>query len=455
MGWRQGKPASVVSLDWQHDTLQFESVRKAGQGCRSVTQGSMVLPENVFEEDAETLGAALRTKLDAAGIKEKGAICSLPIAWLFGVRTEVPQLSGEDLEFFFQTQAERAFPLPLDELCISRSQFTSSEGKQHAFIMAIAVHRLDHLSRVMQAAGLQPLSWSLNSASPSFLQSLPEKNALCICSKPHGFDLIVVLGQRLALARSLSETDSSGQIAREVKISLGELDADIQASVDAFYHCAEWDVDEGAIPEITKTFDGLAKRLDLEYKSVSRKQTAALDLGADFLLNRANPFEFLPPKVSPFEEWTQTFSTGRNKWLGTATVAVVFTLCLLFFWKSQTLKGLEEEWLAMEEQVGELEGLQERIRLYRPWYDESIPSLKLIQHLTQAFPEQGEVWVRELEIRDASTVVCSGFARNQRAWLDMFEKLRMSPQVKDLTLGYLREDKQQEFSFQYRWEAKP
>ena len=81
MGWRQGKPASVVSLDWQHDTLQFESVRKAGQGCRSVTQGSMVLPENVFEEDAETLGAALRTKLDAAGIKEKGAICSLPIAF--------------------------------------------------------------------------------------------------------------------------------------------------------------------------------------------------------------------------------------------------------------------------------------------------------------------------------------------------------------------------------------
>ncbi len=108
--------------------------------------------------------------------------------------------------------------------------------------------------------------------------------------------------------------------------------------------------------------------------------------------------------------------------------------------------------MAMEVQVGELEELQNRIRLYRPWFNDSVPTLKLIQHLTEAFPEQGDVWVKELDIREPFMVVCAGFARSNRAWLAMLEKLRTSPEVKDLTVHQVREDKQHQFSFQYRWE---
>ena len=137
---------------------------------------------------------------------------------------------------------------------------------------------------------------------------------------------------------------------------------------------------------------------------------------------------------------------------GCGAAAAILIISLLFFWQSQKLQALDEEWKAMEIQVGQLEELQNRIRLYRPWFDESIPTLKLIRHLAEAFPEQGDVWVKELDVREPYIVVCSGFARSNRAWLAMLEKLRTSPEVKDLAVLQVREDKQLQFSFQYRWE---
>ena len=73
--------------------------------------------------------------------------------------------------------------------------------------------------------------------------------------------------------------------------------------------------------------------------------------------------------------------------------------------------------------------------------------------MTEAFPEEGEVWVKELDIRENGQVSCSGFATSNRAWLDMLEKLRGSSQVKDLTVDQVRDDRQTQFSFRYRWEA--
>jgi len=448
IGLKQKKPASVLSLDWRYDTLHFECVRKGGSACRSDGEGTFNLPEDLFKESPEALGAQLREKLDAVGIKEKSCVCSLPIGWLFTFRTEVPDLDGEDLEFFFATQAEREFPFPVEDLHIARSSFTSPEGKPYAFMAGIPVQRLAHLDKVLEAAKLKPLSWSLHWGGAGFLQSLPDANALCLMPTAPGFDLVAVSGQQLAMARSLNETSNAQQIAREIKISVGELTADLQSSLKHCYYFPE----EGARGEFDEALQEVADRLSLKPSTLSQKQSSAFGLASDFLLDRVNPFEFLPPKISPFQEWSQKFSTGRNKWLGGGAAAVILIISLLFFWQAQKLQALDEEWMAMEVQVGELEELQNRIRLYRPWFDESVPTLKIIQHLTQAFPEQGDVWVKELDIREPFMVVCAGFARSNRAWLAMLEKLRTSPEVKDLTVHQVREDKQHQFSFQYRWE---
>jgi hypothetical protein len=54
---------------------------------------------------------------------------------------------------------------------------------------------------------------------------------------------------------------------------------------------------------------------------------------------------------------------------------------------------------------------QAKIKQYRPWYDESARSLSILRQLTQAFPEDGVVTAKTLEIREANLVTCTGTAR--------------------------------------------
>lgn len=448
IGLKQNKPVSVLSLDWRYDTLRFESVRKSTNACQSHEKGEFNLPEDLFSVEPELVGTQLREKLNSLDLQGKACVSTLPVGWLFTFRTEVPDLNGEDLEFFYATQAEREFPFPIEDLHIARSAFHSPEGKSYVFMAAIPVQRLAYLNKVLESARLKPLSWSLHWAGGGFLDSLPDANALCLSPTSSGFDLVALSGQKLAMARSLNETSNAQQIAREIKISVGELPPDLQSSLKYCYYFQE----EGAGGEFDQALQDVADRLGLKPSTLSQHHSPAFDLASDYLLDRGNPFEFLPPKVTAFQEWSQKISTGRNKWFGGGAAAAILIISLLFFWQSQKLQALDEEWKAMEIQVGELEELQNRIRLYRPWFDESIPTLKLIQHLAEAFPEQGDVWVKELDIREPYIVVCSGFARNNRAWLAMLEKLRNSSEVKDLAVLQVREDKQLQFSFQYRWE---
>ena len=72
-------------------------------------------------------------------------------------------------------------------------------------------------------------------------------------------------------------------------------------------------------------------------------------------------------------------------------------------------------------------GLQEQIRQYRPWYDESVRGLTILKRLTENFPEDGSVTAKTVEIRDLNAVTCTGIARNYQALLKTVERLRGMP----------------------------
>jgi hypothetical protein len=72
--------------------------------------------------------------------------------------------------------------------------------------------------------------------------------------------------------------------------------------------------------------------------------------------------------------------------------------------------------------------------------------------LTQAFPEDGSVTAKTVEIRDLSVVTCTGTARNYQVLLQTLQKLRASPQIRDANLGPTRgQSPALQFSFSFAW----
>ena len=82
--------------------------------------------------------------------------------------------------------------------------------------------------------------------------------------------------------------------------------------------------------------------------------------------------------------------------------------------------------------------LQEKIRKYRPWHDDAIRSLSVLREITKAFPEEGSIWVKSVEIRGMASLQMSGEAKSEKAWLAMLAKLRENKTIGDLKVSQVK-----------------
>ena len=124
----------------------------------------------------------------------------------------------------------------------------------------------------------------------------------------------------------------------------------------------------------------------------------------------------------------------------------------LFFYQQFQLWQLEAQWAKLQPTVRQLEGLQEQIRQYRPWFDQSVRGLTILRSLTQAFPEDGSVTAKTVEIRDLNAVTCTGIARDRQVLLKTIENVRKIQQFREVALGPTRgQPPAVQFTFNFQW----
>jgi hypothetical protein len=105
----------------------------------------------------------------------------------------------------------------------------------------------------------------------------------------------------------------------------------------------------------------------------------------------------------------------------------------------------------MAAEVNQLQDTQDRIRKFRPWFDESIRQLSILRALTLAFPEDGSVTAKTIDIRAPNVVTCSGTTRDNLSLLKVLEHLRGQPGVADVSLGQIRGKSPMQFTFNFHW----
>jgi len=180
----------------------------------------------------------------------------------------------------------------------------------------------------------------------------------------------------------------------------------------------------------------------------------AVGLAVRHLLGQDNGFEFLPPRVSRWKQFAEQQSSKKLFYV----VAVLALSALvgggLFGWQQWQLTQLETQWDSMKNQVAQAEDMQARIRKFRPWYDESFLTLSILKRLTEAFPEDGTVAAKSVEIRARSGVTCTGIARSNAAWLKMLDQLRAAKEITNLKVEHIKGGagtQPLEFTFNFHW----
>ena len=446
-------------------------VLKRTNGSLAVLQSfSAQLTLDPLTAAPELVGREIRNQLDAAGVRERDCIVGLPLRWVLTTQTELPPLPDADAASLVRMEAERNFHTDVTQLQVSDSRSPLADDKKFVLLAGIPNTHIGSLEQVLAAAKLKPVSFGL--ALPA-LQSPGAKKSdgvLALAIGEGNVGLQITTGGVAALRALEGAVENEGGrrsllasvVAREARVTLGQLPAGLRAAVKHIRIFGPRDLAQQLADEMELKFEPMGLKVEVvsayapDEFGVTLPPEATLSpafsLAARCLTEDRPAFEFLPPKPTLIEQFIAKYSSGRLRTTGAIAAGVAVIILGLFLIQQIQLWRLRSQWSHMAAKVTELQGIQDQIRFYRPWYDDSFRTLSILRQLTLAFPEDGVVTAKSIEIRDGgSTVSCSGNARDIASLLAMQAKLRMMTGVTDVHITQQRGKSPMQFTFDFKY----
>ncbi len=469
-GNNPSRNSSILALALEGSNLQGVVLRRGKGAFQAAHAFNASLSLDPLTADADLVGREIRNCLEKAGVNENRCVVGVPLNWALTLQVKLPEIPDAEVAAFLNIQAERGFPYAPEDLMVSTSRYRSPEGQRYATLVAVPRNHSASLEKVLRAAKLKPLSFSLAmpALQPPNHEGIPGLIALRVGET--SIDLQVTCGGGVAVLRTLQSVwEGQGAekqidtdlLNREMRLTLGQLPGEFRESISKLrlFGRPDW------VNRLAGDIAPSAKRagLQVEVRSVDQADglsgaltasadgSPALALGARYLISGAGDFEFLPPRVSAWKQATARLTSRKVGSVGATAGSLAFVVVVVFLAQSWKLSGLESRWREMSPRVAEISAMQQNIRKFRPWFDESIRSLTILEKLTEAFPVEGVVSVKSVEIKGLSEVTCSGVAQDQAAIMKVFDMLQKFSQVQDLKLEHIQGKSPLQFSLKYRW----
>lgn len=465
--WKRKPGHSLLGLSFDGSRLEGVLVRRTNGSVEVRKTFSVSLSLDPLTAEVELAGREIRKQLDAEQIKERWCVVCLPLSWTLTLTVKLPEIAEEDVADFLQLEAERGFPYGPEEMMLAHSQFKAGDEK-FATLVGVPREHVTRLDAVLNAAQLRPVTFSLAmtalmpEAAEGTLALLPGETSVAMqISSGGGVVSLRTLDGAYEQVGAERELQTE-HIIRELRITLGQLpsavrdtmktvrvfgrnEAAIELAEELQASARDWDVKVEAVREHP------AKEFGIKLPS-GQAISGALSLAVRQLAGVPG-MDFLPPKISAWRQFSQRYSSGKVAYAGMAAGAVAVVVLLAFLVQLVILWHWEKKWSAIEQPVTELKQVSGNISRYRPWYDDSVRSLAILKRITEAFPENGAVSAKTVELRDSSRVTCSGTALNREAFIKMLDQLRTNG-VSDVHIEMTRGNKPLEFTFNFQWGGK-
>ncbi len=468
---RRKKLTSLLGLVLDGSRLEGVVLRRTNGSLQVQQTFSVTLSLDPLTGLPELVGREIRNALDAAGVRERRCVVGVPLKWGLTAQTELPRLPEADAASLLQLEAERGFPCDVATLRLAHSRCALPEGRQLVTMAGIPNSQLATLEQVLAAAKLKPVSFSPGLAAlQSPTAATTDGGVLALAIGESQVGLQITCGGGVAALRTLEgavenegsrRTIHADRVAREARITLVQLPAQLRESVRRIRIFGPRELAQPLADEMELKFEpmGLSVELVAEYSPdqfgvqlpPAVSVSPAFSLAARRLAGQAPVFEFLPPKPTVWQQLAAKYSSGRLRSAGAVAAGVVLIAGGLFLFQEIQLIRFRSQWSAMSAKAGELDTLQQQIRQYRPWFDDSFRSLAILRQMTTAFPEDGAVTAKTVEIHDGNAVNCSGTARDNAALLRTLSQLRAAGGVTDLKVDQIRGKSPIQFTFDFHW----
>jgi len=468
--------STLLGLSFDGSRLEAALVRRTNGSVEIQKSFAAQLSLDPLTNAPELVGRELRKLLDEHGVNERWCTVCLPLNWALTLTAKLPDLPEADLASFLQLEAERGFPYGPEALVTATSYFTAPDGSRWATLIAVSRNHLLRLETVLAAAQLRPAHFSLGLPALQPADAERSNGVLAVITGESSVSLQLTLGGGILLIRTVEgafEMEGAERrlqadhVLREARITLGQLTPELRAAIQTVRVFGKHDDAD----ELAETLQPRMRDLGLNLEQV-RTHTAdefgvkvplntpvspAFALAVRRLTDQPRALEFLPPKVTAWQQLSAKYSSPKLVTVGVTAGAIAGLVLLAFIGQQVLLWYWGAQWNTIKPRVHALEDMQTQIRQYRPWFNESFRELTIFKRLTESFPEDGLVSVKTIEIRDSSkpgeapTVTCTGTARSSAALLRVTDKLGTNRNVLNVHTEQTRGTSPMEFTFNFQW----
>ncbi len=469
LSFKRSAPSRLLGLSLDGTRVEAVVLQRVNGSLTAGPPSTFALTLDPLTADPQLVGRELRNHLDAAGIRERVCAVALPLNWALTAAVEIPALPEGDIPGFLLLEAERGFHCDAATLRVEPSRFQTPGGQKHALLVGIPQTQLQTLAQIIRAARLKPVSFGLGLAA---LQPPPppeHEGALALRIGETRLGLQIACGGGIAALRVVESALAaegpkrnvdSDLVTREIRITLGQIPPDLRETIRRVRIFGPRDLAQQLADDLELRLDSLSLKIEpvTHYEanefglSIASEVpiTTACSLAARRLANQGT-FEFLPPQISAWRQLTNRYASGRLRTAGIAAAGIAALVLGALLIQQIQLWRLQAQWSEIASKTKELEQIEEQVRRYRAWYDDSLRVMSILRQLTLAFPEEGSVWARTIEIRDAGAVACTGLARDHQSLLKTHEQLRAANGVAELKISQIRGKTPEQFTFDFVW----
>jgi hypothetical protein len=468
---KRKRASSILGLALDGNRLEAVSLQRTNGTVRIRKSIAVSLALSPLTGDPQLVGQEIRNHLDQAGIRERACAVCLPLNWVLTLQTKMPELSKADQASFLQIEAERGFHSGAEALFTAQSLFEAG-GEQHATLLAVPRNQLETLERVLRAAKLKPALFALGISA---LQA-PDKEkdrVVTLVIRQNVVDLQVTGGGGIVALRSLDgaiETQglqkhiSADVVARELRITLGQLPGGLSEASGKIKIFGQGEAVRQFVADISSRLAVMGLKPELIQENTTAKfepppspemaSSTALALAANYVKGLDVVPDFLPPKVQAWKQLVTTrLSPRKIAYAASAAGALVALVLAAFGVQQYEISHLQTQWDEIAPKVNQLTAAQDQIKKFRPWSDDSFRDLQILLKLKDAFPDDGSVSAKTVEIRDLSAGTCSGTARDNDSFAQLHAKLgNDTNEITDLH-AEVRGQKPTQFTLNFQWEG--
>jgi len=426
------------------------SYRKRGRGARLREEGHSRLGQaiNLIKPArlADDLGGVFRQLSSTT----KDCVVVLPSHSAPSFILKVPDIGTEDRKGFVQIQAEQQLPLPLSEVHLATHEFQIG-NQDHALVVGLRRDTVSKLKEAVIANGFQVASVTVdiagvvdhavdgNDSLADSCQLIQGQSSLTMVTHAEGGPTGL---RHFHLANGGMD---AATLERELRITLGQFPQSSRRQLTTLRTAKL----PGASSEQPVPISEHRSLAGLNVVDGTETSDLFVPIASSFFLKGTSPLEFLPSISSRFGKIYGQFNSRRNLWVG--LMSAVALTAIAFLYQIFHLNGLQKEWNDMKDSVAVVEAVQGKIREFRPWFDSSVPSLTTARAITRAFPETGEIWLKQLNIRNDSKVMATGSSRDQNSLLAALRELRETSGISELELKSRQGSDPILFSLEFDW----